>query len=210
MSSYKLIVACMFGFFNCAMFATPPTQSNHQQIKTTRIDLTLVVNSRHNFCTGQVDLYIDNPLQLEELVLDTKAMAIALNEISSSTVADPDSFESTTSNYEEEEHPELGRAWKIKIKPDTKIVRLHFVSEDLPGIVWNDYDMYTAMARSTMPCADTDDQRVMFNAKVKLANHGQTEVTIPGLEGVTRGEWTYFSSLMPIVTSGIKVHVRFR
>lgn len=152
------------------------TASNYKDVRVSDLSINLDLRMDDKLFTGFVDLSIDNPKKLLELIVDTRALEI--NKVKIQT--EHNSFQDT--DYElMPVHDIKGRGLRIAIKPNTKVVRVFYsTTHESKGIDWISPALTSTKknmvvtqfqaihARNFVPCQDTPANKIKYKAKINL------------------------------------------
>lgn len=152
------------------------SNSNPEAVQVTHLELDLAVNFPEKTIYGVARLHIDNKAHSDTLILDTRELAIKKVTLSRN------GKEQNTAFLLGEKDPILGRALKIRIALDTRIVNVYY--KTTPGaaaLQWLDPSqtagkrfpyLFTQsqpiLARTWVPCQDSPGVRMTYSARVTI------------------------------------------
>lgn len=153
--------------------------ANPEHVRIRHLDLDLTVSFESKTLHGIVVLSIERLDATDHLILDTMQLKILSVKISNAVDGD---YLSAGSSLGEED-PILGSALKIDLLPDTKYVRIEYITApSAPALQWLDADQtagkkkpflltqsQTIHARSWIPLQDSPQVRLTYEATVQTS-----------------------------------------
>ncbi|MEZ4938299.1 MAG: M1 family metallopeptidase [Crocinitomicaceae bacterium] len=148
--------------------------SNVEEVHTTHLHLRLNVDFENRIVSGIVEHKIENLKGVSEMIFDIKDLKV--NKV---TIGEND--EETAFKVGEEDEL-LGAPLKVTIKPETKLVKIHYETTDNTEALQFLNPQQTAgkkhpylfsqgeaiLTRTWIPCQDTPGNRITYSADVKV------------------------------------------